>query len=102
MYELEYLPVAMQDMTEIARYISQDLCNPSAAEKLADEMIEAAENLTVFPYINAIHHTVKPLKQEYRKLIVRNYVMFYWVDENEKKVVVAKVIYFRRDYERLL
>ena len=102
MYELEYLPVAMQDMTEIARYISQDLCNPAAAEKLADEMIEAAESLTVFPYVNAIHNTVKPLKQEYRKLIVRNYVMFYWIDENEKKVVVARVIYFRRDYERLL
>jgi len=102
MYELGYLPIAMQDMTEIARYISQDFCNPSAAEKLANEMIVAVENLIAVPYVNAIHHTIKPLKQEYRKLIVKNYVVFYWVDENEKKVVVARVVYFRRDYEKLL
>ena len=102
MYKLEYLPIARADMVEIARYISQDLCNPSAAKKLADEMINAAERLTNFPYVYPLHHTFKPLKNEYRKLIIKNYIMFYWVDENEKKVVIARVIYYRRDYEKLL
>ena len=102
MYQLEFLPIAKQDMTETVRYISHELCNPSAAEKLADEIIEAAEKLAEFPYINAIHPTIKLLKQEYRKLIVRNYIMFYWIDEQEKRVTIARFIYARRNYEKLL
>ena len=102
MYQLRFLPIAKQDMTDISQYVSHELCNPTAAEKLADEMIEAAERLTEFPYINAIHQTLKPLKYEYRKQFVKNYIMFYWVDEEEKTVTIARVIFARRDYEGLL
>ena len=102
MYQLEYLPIAKQDMVDIVKYISHDLCNPSAAETLAEEMIESAERLTEFPYINAVYQAVKPLRREYRKLIVRNYIMFYWIDEGEKRVTVARVVYARRDYGKLL
>ena len=101
MYQLNYLPIARQDMAEIAGYISHDLGNPLAAQKLAYEMIEAAEMLAEFPYSNAIHFSVKPFKQEYRRLVVKNYIMFYWVDEKKKQVTVARVIYARRDYEKL-
>jgi len=89
-------------MMDIAQYISHELLNPTAAEKLADKMIDAAERLTDFPYINAVHQSIKPLKNEYRKLIVKNYIMFYWVDEKEKLVTIARVIYARRDYEELI
>ena len=102
MYKLEYLPIARHDMVEIAKYISQELCSPQAAEKLADEMIQVAERLTAFPYVYPVHRTSKPLKNEYRKLIVKSYIMFYWVNEKEKKVIIARVIYYRRDYEKLL
>jgi len=87
-------------LTDIARYICHELFNPTAAEKLTDEMVDAADRLTDFPYINAIHQSIKPLKKEYRKLIVKNYIMFYWIDENEKRVTIARVIYARRDYEK--
>ncbi len=102
MYQLDYLPLARQDMIDIIRYISHELCNVTAAERLADEMIEAAENLKNFPYSNTVHPTIKPLKREYRKLIVQNYIMFYWVDEKEKLITIARVIYARRDYGKLL
>jgi plasmid stabilization system protein ParE len=102
MYQLEYLPIAMQDMIKISRYISYKLLNPTAASKLADEMIKAVEDIVAFPYSKPVHITPKPLKQEYRKLAVKNYVMFYWVDETEKKIVIARVIYARRDFDKLL
>jgi len=102
MYQLEYLPIAKQDMIDIAKYINEELCNPSAAKNLANEMIESAEGLTTFPYKNAIHSIIRPLKREYRRLLVKNYIMFYWIDEEEKKVVIARIIYARRDYEKLL
>ena len=42
MYKLEYLPVAQRDMVEIVRYISGELRNPAAADRLAMELVNAA------------------------------------------------------------
>jgi len=102
MYKLDYLPIATQDMVNIMKYISHELCNPAAAELLMHEMLESADNLMFSPYSNAIHQNIRPLKQEFRKLIVKNYIMFYWIDETEKQITIARVLYSRRDYEKLL
>lgn len=97
LYRVEFLPAALRDVVEIAEYISQELCNPSVAEKLVDKMITAAEGLSVFPYSHPLHRTARPLKHEYRKLLVKNYILFYWMDEYKKTVTIARVIYGRRD-----
>jgi len=89
-------------MIEIVRYISQELQNPTAADQLAMELIEAGDSIPKFPYANPAFIPIRPLKHEYRKLLVQNYFMFYWVDEVKKLVTVARVVYARRDYERLL
>ncbi|MCL2564095.1 MAG: type II toxin-antitoxin system RelE/ParE family toxin [Oscillospiraceae bacterium] len=102
MYKLEYLPQTMQDMAELARYISQELSNPTAADKLANELVEAAERLRDFPYKNRVYQLIRPLKREYRGQIVQNHILFYYVDEEEKIVTIARVIYARRDYGKLL
>ena len=102
MYSLQYLPVARRDMLEIVRYISMDLQNPNAADRLAMNLIEAAEGVCVFPYAAPAYQPIRPLKHEYRKLVVQNYRMLYWVDEEKKLVTVARVVYAKRNYDRLL
>ncbi len=102
MYELEYLPVAQQDMIEIVRYISQNLKNPAAAEQLATDFIEAGNNIAAFPYASPSHIPIRPLKHEYRKRSVQNYLMLYWIDEKEQRITVARVIYAKREYSLLL
>lgn len=102
MYSIGYLPIARRDMVDIAKYIGVKLANPDAAERLAEEMIEAAEKLTDMPYKCPVYTPVKPLKHEYRKLIIQKYIMFYWVDENKKLVTIARVVYSGRDYDKLL
>lgn len=102
MYKLEYLPVAQQDLIDIVRYISQELQNPDAADRLAVELVEAVDKLSLFPYASPAYLSIRPLKHEYRKLLVQNYLIFYWVDEETKMVTVARVLYAKRDYKRLL
>ena len=102
MYDLEFLPAARQDMIDIVRYISKELNNPAAADRLATALIEAAERIPAFPYANPAHMPIRPLKHEYRKLPVQNYLMFYWVDEEKKLVTVARVIYAGIDHGKLL
>ena len=102
MYQLRFLPSALQDLTEIARYISHELTNPEAAEKLSDEIIDAAEKLAAFPYAYAVYTPSRPLKHEYRRVPVKNYLIFYWIQEEEKEVVIARIIYGKRLYENKL
>lgn len=102
MYKLEYLPVARKDMLEIVRYISMELKNPDAAERLAVELVNAAESVLTFPYATPVYQPLRPLKHEYRKIPVKNYLIFYWVEEEKKLVTVARVVYAGRNYGRLL
>lgn len=102
MYNLEYLPVARQDMINIVRYISRELNNPIAANQLAVQLIEAGDSISTFPYAYPAYIPIRPLKHEYRKMSVQNYSIFYWVDEARKLVTVARVIYAKREYVNLL
>ena len=102
MYKLEYLPTALNDMVEIVKYISAELKNPIAANRLSEEFIKAAEGLTDFPYSNPVYTTMRPLKREYRKTVVENYIMFYWVDEANKIITITRVLYGKRDYGKII
>lgn len=102
MYKLEYLPVAQRDMVEIVRYISGELQNLAAADRLAMELVNAAESILTFPYALPAYQPIRPLKREYRKILVQNFLMLYWVDEAKKLVTIARVVYAKRDVARLL
>ena len=102
MYNVEYLPSAVQDMVEIVLYITRELNNPTAAERIAERLAEAGGSLREFPYAQPAYTPLRPLKHEYRKLLVENYMMLYWVSETEKHVTIARVTYARRNYTKRL
>lgn len=101
-YKLQFLPVARQDLLDIVHYISVDLQNVTAAERIAEKLIREARKLEDFPYAHPIFTPQKPLANEYRKLVVENYILFYWVEEEERAVTVARVLYGRRDRDTAL
>ena len=102
MYKIKYLDAALLDIIDIAVYITNELNNPTAADRLMDKITSAANKLCDFPHINPVYHPVEKLDHEYRKLFVKNYIVFYFIDETDKVVFIARVIYGRRDYEKLL
>ena len=102
MYHVEILPAAGKDMLDAVSYISRKLLNPKAATNLAEELTKKINALAKHPYINPAYIPIRPLKHEYRKLIVKNYIVFYWVDEETETVTVARVIYFKRNHDSLL
>ncbi len=102
MYKLEFLPIAKNDLLEIVGYIANDLQNPVAAEKLAEELIASAEKICDFPYAHQVYTPIRALENEYRRVLVGNYFLFYTVDESKKAVTIMRVIYARRDLEKQL
>ncbi len=102
MYTVEYLPLAKNDMVGITKYISNDLESPLIAERFAVEMVEKIEGLSLFPYSNSVYFPVRQLKKEYRRLQIKNFIAFYYVDEQSKVVTVARVLYNKRNIGSIL
>ena len=95
MYAIEYLPLALEDLKEIVYYITCNLKNTAAAENLGQEIIKKINLLAKIPYSSRYYRSVKALFHEYRKLLVKNYFVFYWVNEEKRIVTVARIIYAR-------
>ena len=101
-YQVDILPVAMDDMVQAVRYIAVNLRSHKAAEDLMRRLADAAQGLSSFPYAHPSYRPVRPLRHDYRRVMVSNYAMFYWVDDDKRIVTVARVIYARRDISRIL
>lgn len=99
-YNVLILGSAYQDIEELTLYIRDELVNPQAANKIADEIFDVVENLSGFPYSNPVYIPIKPLKHEYRKVLVGNYLLFYYINEIDKEVIVSRVIYGKRNLSR--
>lgn len=101
-YQVEYLPSAIQDLRDIVFYISHELSNPASADGLAEEIVSKVEQLEHFPYAFPAYRPLRPLEHEYRRMPVKNHLIFYWVEEEKRLVTVARVVYGRRNYSETL
>lgn len=105
MYNIIYLPKANKDLLEIVRYISLTLNNPTAANNFTEQVNKSIGLLSEMPYMCPVHKTVSSNnhKYQYRKLIVKNYIVFYRIEEEpEKTVTISRVLYAGRDFRNTL
>ena len=86
MYKYKLSEQADRDLLSIITYISFDLFNPDAADKLNDETFKTIKNITLFP---KSHPVVSTSKYEYRRALVRKYKIIYYIDG--KMIVIARI-----------
>ncbi|MBC7341617.1 MAG: type II toxin-antitoxin system RelE/ParE family toxin [Clostridia bacterium] len=101
-YRLRYLKLAQSDLLDMVSYISGQLHAPQAATELIDKLDKAISQLEEFPFSGRPYQAKRTLEDEYRILVVENYLVFYTVQENEGIVEIRRIIYGKRNYERLL
>ena len=94
-YKYVLLDDAIEDFEKIYNYISNTLLNEASATKLSDKFDEALERVCLFP-------ESCPVYKEYRKLIVENFLIFYKINEKEKRIVVYCAMFGMRNYEEYL
>ncbi|MCQ2108218.1 MAG: type II toxin-antitoxin system RelE/ParE family toxin [Fibrobacter sp.] len=97
MYSIEYLPLALNDLKEIARYIAEVFGSPQTAIKVVTETTDNLEKVREFPYSATLFTPLKPLTHEYRQLVVSSYSVFYWVTDATQTITVARALHNRRD-----
>ncbi|MDR2201768.1 MAG: type II toxin-antitoxin system RelE/ParE family toxin [Clostridiales bacterium] len=95
---VKLLPKARGDLTEIFRYIGEELKNPVAALALTDKFYDAFERLEDFPLGCPVCKT----ETEYRKLVVDNYIAFYKYDETKKAVIIFRILYGMMNYDKYI
>ncbi len=96
-YEVKVTRQALEQMREIVHYISYDLMAPEAASNLLNELESAIKKLAIFPKRHSLIQE-EPWKNEgIRKIIVNNFLVYFWVDDECSKVQVTAVIYNKRD-----
>ena len=94
-YKVEVQPLALRDLEEIVSYVAGELKNPPTAQRLAEDLVAGMESLAHLPSRCPMHVPMRPLKYEYRKLGVGNYLVLFRVSEKEEVVTVARVLYGR-------
>lgn len=101
-YKIEFSKDAKNDLTNIVNYIKNNLQEPNTAKKLSIKIREKIYNLSESPKLFPIIDNNFIRKLELRKLIVDNYIIFYKVLDEDKKVQIARIMYGRRNWIELL
>ncbi|MCL1874689.1 MAG: type II toxin-antitoxin system RelE/ParE family toxin [Synergistaceae bacterium] len=97
-YKVIIAPSALEDLRDILRYVAQELASPETAVKTLDAIECAIFSLSDMPKIHALVSDDRLFALGYRKLNIKNYIVFFIVNDAYKTVEVDRVLYARRDW----
>lgn len=101
-YEVKITKQALGQMKEIVHYISHELLAPEAATNLLDKMEVAIDSLSEMPDRMSLVDEKPWNSKGIRKIIVKNFLIYFWIDEEHKRVQVTAVVFEKRDQVKQL
>lgn len=101
-YTFEITPSALKDLDGIMEYVSVQLCAKESALQLLDEIEAAIDLACLHPYAASKVNDPALSRKGYRKLMVKNYIVFYIPNDSKRVLHVMRVMYFARDYMKEL
>ncbi|CFY11037.1 Toxin-antitoxin system, RelE/ParE toxin family [Syntrophomonas zehnderi OL-4] len=101
-YRVDISEPAENDLMDIVRYIASQLSAPVSALHMMELLDETMTGLSDMPQRCPFIADERLSQMGYRKLIVKNYVVFFSIDEKNKVVDVERILYGRRDWLRIL
>lgn len=101
-YTVKITTQAQEQLREIIGYISYTLQAPGTAMKMLDTLEKEIASLDQFPNRVPLTEEEPWRSQGIHKLPIKNYLVYFWVDEVAKKVQIIGIIYGRRDQRHQL
>ena len=86
---------ATRDLAILADILSP---HPNKAKGLFKEMEHKLDLLEENPYMCTAYHA----NTKYRRMNLKDHVLFYTVDDTKREINIYRVIYAKRDIEELL
>ncbi|MBR3463752.1 MAG: type II toxin-antitoxin system RelE/ParE family toxin [Clostridiales bacterium] len=101
-YRIRITIQARENLRNIRNYIEFELLAPLAAKNTIAEIKREIQSLETMP--ERIHLTPEQPwhDQGVHRARVRNYYIYFWIDEKQKTVQIISVIYVKRDQIRHL
>lgn len=91
-----------RDLKDIIHYISHSLDAPFTASDLLDEIESTVSNLSTMPQRYRLVDDNYLRGKEFRKCLVKNYIIFYKIHEESKTVMVHRILHTRQNWIDIL
>ncbi len=95
-YVIVFTKQASNEIRKIKQYISPKLKVPNSANRLMEQMKERTEKLSYFPRRYPI--VGRKNKREYRRIVIKNYIVIYTINEARKEVEIVHIYYDKNNY----
>jgi plasmid stabilization system protein ParE len=101
-YQVKLTVSLHHDLRRALDYISEELKNPAAAQRLHGKTLTTIQTLTDMPLRHPLVRDEFLAAQGIRWVPVYNYLIFYAVREEQELVVVLRFLFGRRDWQTIL
>jgi len=101
-YKVNITHSAENDLRDIARYISFQLNEPSTAISMIGIIKDSIAKLEENPFIYQLVRNEHLSALGYRLFGIKNYIVFYIINEKNKTVDIDRILHSRRDWQILL
>lgn len=99
-FQIKYLPIARRDLQEIIDYIAFELEVPETAIKMLNTLEIEISSLQENPFRGSIYFSKRKHDCQYRKIFVKNYVIFYLILNDSLEI--QRIFYNRRNKDKLI
>ena len=96
-YQVKLTDYAVEQMQNIARYISKVLQSPDTARRWMEKIKLEISSLSTMPNRYPLMLEEPWRSEGIHKMPVENFLVYYWINETQKTVWVIVVVYGRRD-----
>ena len=101
-YEVKITEPAQRQLQEIVRYIAEDLQEKRTAIRMLDTLEKEILSLSTLPNRVALTEEEPWHSAGISKMPVKNYLVYFWVNEEQNQVQITAVVYGRRDQRAAL
>ena len=101
-YKVIIEPVAANDLAGSVDYISKVLLEPTIAAKLYRNIKDQISSLSNMPKRNHIVSDDRYASVGLRTHMMKNYIAYYTVDDQDNTVHILRILYNRREWQDTL
>ena len=101
-YKIKITPYALRQMQEIVRYISSTLQSQENAARWLDTIEKEIASLSSMPARIPLTEEEPWHSQGIHKMVVKNFLVYFWIDTDNFLVWITAVVYGRRNQRQQL
>jgi addiction module RelE/StbE family toxin len=102
MFNLSFSKIIDEDIDSCYNYIKDKLEAPMAAENLMKEFYEKLSHIIENPYSRPLVHDKLLASLGIRSIKIKNYILFYSVEEENNIINVITFMYNKRDWANII